>query len=438
MDNTEIRRKIMAYVYEKNTKNTKCHVSRNELSEVLNLNDVQLDNNVLYLEEKGYLKLIKVLGSHFMMAQITAEGIDFVENPKKAEKSICATPDNSSNKTIFEKIVFWVFLFSISVFAVIDFFYATFAITYEIYLVFVLIAVLILSNSFDSLEIINVVKLRKEVSTVKKETEELKDKIFKISMSAISNSHVTNNIGGYELEKLKASDKPDNEEIEKKVKKELESKVKDSTENKEKIEKSDETPENEENNSTQLNKEVIQKLKESGISHFTILDKYLILEHISKNGFSDKDLIYEIGLKPIDSDNPLGTQANYYNGYLKTDVSGLFFRNIPYQDEKHAHLNIINQITNLLMSVYEYGKYKNMKSKLVITIFKFPNKRSKYWGDTISELKRNLLTPLSNGILELNFRELNETDIEEIEKEYNKLMRQATLPSDQSSILDFI
>lgn len=83
MDNQEIRRKILEYIYDKNEQQPQYMAQRDEVKQFLNINDAKLDNNVLYLESKGYLKVGKNIGSFFVYAQITSEGIDLVENPNQ-------------------------------------------------------------------------------------------------------------------------------------------------------------------------------------------------------------------------------------------------------------------------------------------------------------------------------------------------------------------
>lgn len=82
MENKEIRRKILEYVYQKNEEIPQIMVKREELLDYLDIKDSKLVNAALYLEEKGYLKLLKSIGSQFVTCQITSYGIDLVENPE--------------------------------------------------------------------------------------------------------------------------------------------------------------------------------------------------------------------------------------------------------------------------------------------------------------------------------------------------------------------
>jgi tyrosyl-tRNA synthetase len=101
MDNKEIRRKILEYIHEKNQESPQCMVNREEFKESLGVNDVELDRNILYLEEKGYLKLLKTLSERFRTAQITSFGTDLVENPEEfnSEFPIKVTQNIVQNST---------------------------------------------------------------------------------------------------------------------------------------------------------------------------------------------------------------------------------------------------------------------------------------------------------------------------------------------------
>ncbi|MDI6737230.1 MAG: hypothetical protein QME12_01815 [Nanoarchaeota archaeon] len=82
MENKAIRRRILEYLYQKDEDNPSYPISRDELKLYMNIPDNKLDSNVLYLEEKGYLKLSRGLGSLFFSAEITAFGKDLIENPE--------------------------------------------------------------------------------------------------------------------------------------------------------------------------------------------------------------------------------------------------------------------------------------------------------------------------------------------------------------------
>ena len=83
MDNKEIRRKILEYIHKIDEESPRHYVGRGELIGCLGIDEKRVDSNVLYLEEKGYLKLLKTLGSLFQSAQITSYGKDLVEDPEQ-------------------------------------------------------------------------------------------------------------------------------------------------------------------------------------------------------------------------------------------------------------------------------------------------------------------------------------------------------------------
>ena len=87
MDNTEIRRKILELIHQKNLTKPKYMASRDELQKELGIDNADLDNNILYLESKKLLKLHKGIGAIFLAAEITSNGIDAIENPKSNEKN---------------------------------------------------------------------------------------------------------------------------------------------------------------------------------------------------------------------------------------------------------------------------------------------------------------------------------------------------------------
>ncbi len=81
MDNKEIRGKILDYIYQKDEEKPRYMASRQELIDFMGIDNNKVDTNVLYLEDKGYLKLLKGMGALFFFAQITSEGKDLVEDP---------------------------------------------------------------------------------------------------------------------------------------------------------------------------------------------------------------------------------------------------------------------------------------------------------------------------------------------------------------------
>jgi hypothetical protein len=50
------------------------------MSELLNTPENLMDSNMLYLEQKGLVKLVRTMGSLWELARITAFGIDVIEN----------------------------------------------------------------------------------------------------------------------------------------------------------------------------------------------------------------------------------------------------------------------------------------------------------------------------------------------------------------------
>ena len=68
-------------VYEQFKEHPYHRITPREFREELNINQKELNYNIIYLEEKGYLELQKPLeGSLFVGARITHKGIDLVED----------------------------------------------------------------------------------------------------------------------------------------------------------------------------------------------------------------------------------------------------------------------------------------------------------------------------------------------------------------------
>lgn len=71
-------------LYERFTEHPYHRITPKEFIEILDVTQKNLDFNIVYLEEKGFLELQKPLeGSIFVGARITSNGIDLVEDKKK-------------------------------------------------------------------------------------------------------------------------------------------------------------------------------------------------------------------------------------------------------------------------------------------------------------------------------------------------------------------
>ena len=81
MSNDEIRILTLQHLYRLYHEDPKSFgINRVEMLELLNAQENLMDSNMLYLEQKGLVKLEKVLGSLWAWARITAFGIDVIEN----------------------------------------------------------------------------------------------------------------------------------------------------------------------------------------------------------------------------------------------------------------------------------------------------------------------------------------------------------------------
>jgi hypothetical protein len=79
--NDEIRISILQHLYAFYYRDPKLiGISRADMLKLLNTQENLMDSNMLYLEQKGLVKLLKTMGSLWEIANITAFGIDVIEN----------------------------------------------------------------------------------------------------------------------------------------------------------------------------------------------------------------------------------------------------------------------------------------------------------------------------------------------------------------------
>ena len=84
MDSRLLRRKILTMLYACFTEHPYRRITPKEFIEELSVTHKELDFNIVYLEEKGFLELQKPLeGNIFVGARITPKGIDLVEDRDK-------------------------------------------------------------------------------------------------------------------------------------------------------------------------------------------------------------------------------------------------------------------------------------------------------------------------------------------------------------------
>ena len=82
----EIRRQLLETLYNFALKETKAHfpvLSRENIQKMLNFPDAKLDFNIVYLEQKGLIELRRGASPYWYGAQITAFGIDVLQNQDK-------------------------------------------------------------------------------------------------------------------------------------------------------------------------------------------------------------------------------------------------------------------------------------------------------------------------------------------------------------------
>lgn len=96
MTNAEIRRRILEMAYEKFQEHPYYRITPAEFKDQLSIGLRELNYNIVYLEEKGYLELQKPLeGSLFVGARITPQGVDLVEDSYLLD-TLFPIPDDST------------------------------------------------------------------------------------------------------------------------------------------------------------------------------------------------------------------------------------------------------------------------------------------------------------------------------------------------------
>ncbi|MCK4756663.1 hypothetical protein KAS56_06995, partial [candidate division WOR-3 bacterium] len=81
MTDIEIRRKILKMAYERFKEHPYHRITPKELENALNIGFKELNYNIIYLEEKGFIELQKPLeGNIFVGVRTTSKGIDLVED----------------------------------------------------------------------------------------------------------------------------------------------------------------------------------------------------------------------------------------------------------------------------------------------------------------------------------------------------------------------
>lgn len=83
----EIRHQILNVLYKLAKKKPLGMLGRKPMQELLKIPEEQMDFNIFYLREKGLVKLLQGLGAPWFTAEITAFGIDVIENRDKYTES---------------------------------------------------------------------------------------------------------------------------------------------------------------------------------------------------------------------------------------------------------------------------------------------------------------------------------------------------------------
>jgi len=78
--NKEIRNKILKTLYKDTQKNPRNYLKRGELEAKTGIDGNKLDQEVLFLRDKGYLEIITHSEVYFQATRITSLGREYVEN----------------------------------------------------------------------------------------------------------------------------------------------------------------------------------------------------------------------------------------------------------------------------------------------------------------------------------------------------------------------
>lgn len=84
MSDSEIRHMMLEVLLKASQEDpTGVGLSRDRMKEILQIPENRMDFNMLYLKDKGLVQLLQSIGTPWNFAQITAYGVDVVENKEK-------------------------------------------------------------------------------------------------------------------------------------------------------------------------------------------------------------------------------------------------------------------------------------------------------------------------------------------------------------------
>lgn len=84
LSDNQVRRLILEILYKKAKENpTSAYINRAKMVDILKIPENQIDFNTFYLRDKVLVKLLTAMGSPWICAEITAFGIDVIENKEE-------------------------------------------------------------------------------------------------------------------------------------------------------------------------------------------------------------------------------------------------------------------------------------------------------------------------------------------------------------------
>ncbi|WP_068785501.1 hypothetical protein [Paenibacillus phocaensis] len=289
----------------------------------------------------------------------------------------------------------------------------SYTLTPEYITLFVLITLLILSESFDNLSMGKILSLSREVSKksaevkeVKKENTELRDHIIKMTTLVNQNQHQSNmTFHGVTPELLqmigviKAKDKKDDENETELV-----------------SETSESVQSNSDLNScaTVNNPKPLNRRSYFRVIEIESIDRYLFKYNIPEGNII-RDAQFTPAFKGLD---PIMERRIIFDAYLNTELKEYFFEVL---------LNItpvtIDRMYVQLSKIHYYSQAKNIKAQLVLLLIEFPKELEEFYNKSLYRPQRVLEAfqpAISNDLLRVETIAFSMDDVERWNKELEK------------------
>ncbi|MBA2858286.1 hypothetical protein HNP93_000987 [Methanococcus maripaludis] len=270
--------------------------------------------------------------------------------------------EKTNQKTFWDKFfatLLVIFTFFMGLLVVYDFLYATFYLSYQMYLVLALIAIVLLSRSFEHLEITNFLKLHKDVEWYKGEVNRLTGIINKINVSVVNHNAPASVV-----------------------------------------------PTSSDSGSTKLGKFGGFEQNTSEIIK-TMINRYMELKGYPKN-----KLFFNVILHEENTFEIFGMDTALFGGYFTTDNSEVFIDVFPQLTNDNASFHV-NILLNHLTSLSNYRKSKNVNAK-ILALYIVKDKNTDF--EKINAIRSLFEKPCMDNLLEFDGIVLNSAELSEINK----------------------